>query len=449
MPFPVRFVIFVKNDPEMKPLKKLFLCAALLTVVWDGAAQFTAAPRKYVDIVLTPDRADWNYRTGEPATVKVQALRNGVPMETEIAYECGPEMLPPDDRGTVGTKNGAAVIRLGTMREPGFRVCRVRVTCEGKEYADQVKVGYSPEAIRPTVKLPEDFTAFWEAAKAEAAKVPMDARLTLLPEYSTPTVDVYLVNLQNYKKGQRMYGYLCKPKAPGKYPVLMSPPGAGVKPQRPSTAYADRGFISLSIEIHGIDPRLDAGTYADLSRAFGSYMYYDLDNRDRYYYKKVYLGCVRAIDFLCSLPEFDGKNVVVTGGSQGGALSIVTAALDPRVTCLAAFYPALCDMEGYLHGRAGGWPHLFAPANRGVTDTPEKIATAAYYDVVNFARNVKVPGFYSFGYNDNTCPPTSVFAAVNSVTAPKEVCVTPITGHWRFGESNEKSLRWIDAQIGR
>lgn len=429
-------------------VKSLFLTVMLFMLVGSVSAQFSPSQRKYVDIVLTPDHADWTYKTGEKAVVRVQVLHHWIPLETEVEYAVGPEMLPATEKGTVTTRGGTAEIPLGTSKEPGFRVCNVRVKYDGNAYSEQVKVAYSPERIEPTVPMPQDFAAFWDKAKADAAQVPMDARLTLLPEYSTPTVDVYLVNLQNFKEGQRMYGFLCKPKAPGKYPVLMSPPGAGVKPQKPSTTYADMGFISLSIEIHGIDPLIDAETYADLSRAFGSYMYYDLDSKDRYYYKKVYLGCVRAVDFLCSLPEFDGKNVVVTGGSQGGALSIVTAALDPRVTCLAAFYPALCDMEGYLHGRAGGWPHLFAAANRGVTDTPEKIATASYYDVVNFARTVRVPGFYSWGYNDNTCPPTSIYAAVNSITAPKVVEVTPITGHWRFGESNDKATRWIREQVG-
>ena len=275
----------------------------------------------------------------------------------------------------------------------------------------------------------------------------MDAKLLPLPQYSTGTVDVFLVNLQNYKKGQRLYGFLCKPKAIGKYPVLFNPPGAGIKSMVPSTSYAEQGFISLAIEIHGISPLLDNETYQNVSAAFGDYTQYRLDDPDTYYYKSVYLGCVRSIDYLCSLPEWDGKNVVVTGGSQGGALSIVTAALEKRVTCLAAFYPALADMTGYLHGRAGGWPHLLNSQNQMLNNTPAKLKTISYYDVVNFARQISVPGFYSWGYNDNTCPPTSVFAAVNSIKADKTISITPITGHWRFEETNQESVNWIKKQL--
>lgn len=410
----------------------------------------TPAPLKLVDFVLTPNHADWNYTTGETATVTVTVLKEGVPVKNALVYyETGGELLPADKKDKVSLAEGTGKIVLGTSAQPGFRYLRTRATIDGKAYWGEIKLAFSPEKIQPTVELPADFTAFWDSAKADAAKVPVDAIVTWLPDKSTGTVDVYLINLQNAKKGQRLYGFLCKPKAPGKYPVVLEVPGAGVKPITPGISYATQGFISLNIEIHGISPLLPAEDYTNISNAFGDYFFHRTDDRDQYYYKHVYLGCVRAIDYLCSLPEFDGKNVVVTGGSQGGALTIITAALDKRVTCLAAFYPALCDLTGYLHGRAGGWPHILGSNNQRYFNKPEILHTLAYYDVVNFARNVKVPGFYSWGYNDNTTPPTSVFAAVNSVKAPKTAVITPISGHWRFPESNEAAMEWVKKQLIR
>ncbi len=306
-----------------------------------------------------------------------------------------------------------------------------------------MKVAFAPDKIKPTVELPKDFQGFWSNALKGNAKLPMDAKVIYKPEYSSGTVDVFLVSLQNYKKGKRIYGYLCKPKKEGKYPVLFNPPGAGIKKIHPNTYYADQGFVSLSIEIHGISPELSDEDYAGINYAFNDYWFNNLDDKDNYYYKSVYVGCVRAIDFLTSLPEFDGKNVLVAGGSQGGALTIVTAGLDKRVTGIAAFYPALCDLTGYLHNRAGGWPHTFSEKYAKVNRTPAKIETASYYDVVNFARNITVPGFYSTGYNDHTCPPTSVFSALNVINAPKNIVITPISGHWRFPESNDKATEWL------
>jgi cephalosporin-C deacetylase len=66
--------------------------------------------------------------------------------------------------------------------------------------------------------------------------------------------------------------------------------------------------------------------------------------------------------------------------------------------------------------------------SQAVNNTPEKLKTIGYYDVVNFARQLTVPGFYSWGYNDNTCPPTSVYASINSIKAPRTISITQITG---------------------
>ena len=155
--------------------------------------------------------------------------------------------------------------------------------------------------------------------------------------------------------------------------------------------------------------------------ALEGYWFFNLDDRDRYYYKRIFIGCKRAVDFIFSLPEFDGTNLAVNGQSQGGGLSIITAALDSRVKYLEASWPALCDHTGYLHNRAGGWPHMFNEANKSFNLTKEKIETSKYYDAVNFARMIKIPGFYTWGFNDVTCPPTSMYSAYNVINAPKEL----------------------------
>ena len=133
--------------------------------------------------------------------------------------------------------------------------------------------------------------------------------------------------------------------------------------------YAEQGCIRFEIEIHGLNPTLTEEAFKEISNAFNGrengYLNNGLDNRDNYYMKRVYLGCVRSIDLLTSLPEWDGKNVIVQGGSQGGALALITTGLDPRVTACVANHPALSDMAGYKAGRAGGYPHFF-PLPKGI-----------------------------------------------------------------------------------
>ncbi|MDR0835756.1 MAG: acetylxylan esterase [Tannerella sp.] len=403
---------------------------------------------QYVSVNVAPDHADWVYRPGEKVKFEVSVTKNDVLLPNiEISYEVGPEMLPPTKKDNQKLAAGKTTIEGGTLKEAGFLRLKVITTYQGKRYEGLATAAFSPEEIRPTAKLPDDFISFWENGKADLAKIALDARLTLLPERCTAKVNVYHLNLQNINKS-RFYGILCVPKAPGKYPAILNVPGAGIRSYYGDVANAEKGTITLTVGIHGIPVNLDESVYSNLSSgALNDYPSINLDNKDRYYYRRVYLGCVRAVDYIFSMPEFDGSNIVVSGGSQGGALAIVTAGLDSRIKGLVSFYPAICDLTGYLNGRAGGWPHLFNEANKNIHRTPAKIETSAYYDVVNFARQIKAPGFYSWGYNDVTCPPTSMFSAYNVISAPKTLFIAEDTGHWTYPEQWEQAWKWAFQQF--
>jgi cephalosporin-C deacetylase-like acetyl esterase len=423
---------------QIKSLVSLFLL-----LCWTVA--FAQPVEKLVKIVVAPDHSDWVYKPGENAKFRISVLKNSEPVQNvTIRYEFGPEMMAPSKRDSAFLKDGQFLVDAGSMNEAGFLRCKVSVMVDGVRYENLATAAFSPGQIKPTTEMPADFENFWNTAKTEASKVPLDAKMILLPERCTEKVNVYHANIQNYKTGMRLYGILSVPKKPGKYPALLRVPGAGVRGYAGDAAMAEYGLITFEIGIHGIPVTMDPSVYTDLGRTtLDGYWAFNLDDRDRYYYKRVYLGCVRAIDFLWSLPDFDGSTLVVTGGSQGGALSIVTAGLDSRVKYLAALYPALCDLTGYLSGRAGGWPHMFAEQNKAFNVKKDKIETSKYYDVVNFARMVKVPGFYSWGYNDVTCPPTSMFSAYNVIQAPKTLTVFEETGHWTYPEQNEMVKKWL------
>lgn len=413
-------------------------------------ADLLAQPvERLIKIVVTPDHADWLYKVGEPVRFNVVVYRNNVPLKgARLRYEIGPEKMEPTKKETVTLKDGTLALDGGTMRTAGFLRCIATVEVDGKEYRGLTTAGFEPQTIKPTVENPADFQAFWDKAKGDLAKIPIDARMTLLPERCTELTNVYHVNLQNVNNS-RFYGILCVPKKEGTYPAILRVPGAGVRPYSGMIAEADKGFITLEVGIHGIPVTMEASVYDNLGRgALNGYQAFNLDDRDRYYYKRVYLGCVRAVDFLTSLPQYDGQNLAVTGGSQGGALSIVTAALDNRVRWLGAYYPALCDVTGYLSGRAGGWPHLFTGDNLAFNNKPDRIRTTGYYDVVNFARLVNVPGYYSWGFNDETCPPTSMYAAYNVIPGRKTLDVSFLdTGHWTYPEQTEKMTGWLLGQL--
>ncbi len=400
---------------------------------------------KSVKVIVAPDHDNWLYKPGEKVNFTITVLRNGNPIkDVKVRYEVGPEKMPATKKEAVQLAKGTLKVDGGTLRSPGFLRCIAIAEFDGVEYKGLATVGFDPLAINPTVGNPSDFAAFWEKAKNDASQIPMDARMTLLPDRSTDKVDVYHVSFQNFRNRSRIYGILCVPKGEGRFPAVLRVPGAGIRPYYGDISNAEKGIITLEIGIHGIPVNLDPGVYADLGAgALSGYQNFNLDSRDHYYYKRVYLGCVRANDFLVSLPQFDGVNLGVWGGSQGGALSIITAALDSRVKYLAAMYPALSDITGYLKGRAGGWPHTFSDNNMAQNNLREKQETIPYYDVVNFARHIKIPGYYSWGFNDETCPPTSMYAAYNVITAPKELYLALETGHWTYPEQRDDFTKWM------
>ncbi len=425
-------------------MKKVIIALMMLCLTIPSMAQISKAGREYVDYIVKTSNPDRKYNIAEPATVIVEAYMGGNPVDgVEVKYKAGEDWFASDETKTVMFKNGRAEIPLGTMMVPGFISCNLNFTLYGKNYKEQVKVAFEPERIVPLTPMPADFEAFWQKTMKATNKIDMNPKITPLPQYSTDKVDVFLVELTVGENGRNMFGYLSKPKDNKKHPVLFSPPGAGDQKRKPSTTYSERGYIFMNINIHsGCNSELSDSAYDEARKIAHEYNRNGIESKETFYYREVYAGCSRCVDFLCSLPEWDGKNVGVTGGSQGGALSITTAALNPKVTFCAAFYPALSDVLGYKHGRAGGWPKYF----RNTEEKAGAEQTLAYYDVVNFARLIKCPVSYSFGYNDNTCPPTSTYAAYNVITAEKVLETTPTSAHWRFPDSNEKSIEWMQTK---
>lgn len=406
---------------------------------------------------VAPDRADWTYAPGDPVTFRITVAVTPYPAEgVAIKYRLGPEMLEGAEKSATVPAAGLTLPPT-SLPVPGFLRCIVTTTIDGKPERGLATAGFAPEKIRPTQTEPADFDKFWTEQKAALAKTPAEPELIPAPELSNDKVEVSYLSLQNvggWQGASRIYGVLAVPRGAGPFPALLSVPGAGVRPYKGQISLAEKGLITLQIGIHGLPVNLAPAVYEQLARgALADYNRFNLDDRTRYYYRRVYLGCLRANDYLVAHPKWDGKNLVVMGGSQGGQLSLVTAGLDSRVTALAADYPAYSDVTGYLTaGRAGGWPGLFKPGRDGapltLAATDPQLTTTRYYDTVNFGRRLKVPGHYSWGYNDEVCPPTSTFAVYNTITAPKEIVIAPQQAHAASRTQSQLTQTWVLRQVG-
>lgn len=440
-------------------MKHLFVLIAFICALLSASAENYPYRSDFL-WVTNPDHSNWLYKTGQSAVIEVQLYKYGVAVDCEATYEIADDMLPATTKGTVQMKNGKATIKLGTRKTPGFKDLALTTVIDGVKTQHHVKVGFDVEKISPYTKMPNDFKDFWKKTVEEARQTPLSYSREYVKELSTDKIDCWLVRLQIDKK-HCMYGYLTMPKGAkaGNCPAVMCPPGAGIKTIKEPLRhkyYAENGFIRVETEIHGLDPRLSSNTFDEISKAFSSsengYLINNIESKERYYMRHVYAGMARWIDFLASLPEWDGKNMAVQGGSQGGALALITAALDERVTLCVANHPALTDMAAYAeNGRTGGYPHFNkikgVLTNENGTPNKSVIDVLQYYDVVNFCKEIKCPVRMTWGYNDNTCPPTTSYAAWNVLKCEKESFITPINEHWTSEKMEQQHMDWIKARV--
>ncbi len=429
-------------------MKRLFILYYLIISV--SIVKAANPSEKAIKIILSPNHADWNYACGENVIFNLDIKKNAAIIPNiEISYQYGPETQKPYKEEKLFLKDGSTSINAGTMTNPGFLRIHVKTHYENNLIEGFCTVAFSPLMIKHTVDMPSDFLQFWNNAIEKNKQIPLNPTYELQPNQCTDKVNVYHVSFQSYRLNSRIFGWMAVPRKMGKYPAIIQYPGAGVWKKQADTNTAAKGFITLNVFIHGIPLTMPDSIYDILkSSALNQYYLYGIDDVDRYYYKRVILGCIRAIDFVSQQTQYDGQNLGVTGQSQGGALSVITASLDKRVKALAVYHPALCDLTGYLHDRAGGWPGIFRYySTMTQNDIVAKKTLTSYYDVVNFAKFITQPIYFSGGYNDEVCAPTSYYSAYNRITSPKTISIYKETGHWVLPEQQRNAQEWLLNQI--
>ena len=264
----------------------------------------------------------------------------------------------------------------------------------------------APLAMQPVVKCPTDFDSFWKSQLAALKKVPIHPVLT--PVVDTHSgVKLYAVKLESV--GSHVQGYLAAPARPGKFPALVIYQYAGVYALNPSTVTnrASEGWLTFDVDSHDLPPSQGSGVPGD-------YAHIGDHGRETSYFLKMYLRDTRALDYIESRPDWDGKTIVVMGTSMGGQQSLVTAGLNPgRITAVIVNEPSGADSNGDLHGRRSGYP------NWNWND-PQVMQTALYFDTVNFARRITAPSLVAMGFIDTAAPPAGIWTEFDEIQGPKE-----------------------------
>jgi cephalosporin-C deacetylase len=392
---------------------------------------------------VRPDREGKFYHTGDTAVFAVKVARPDSLPVARLVYrftEDGARVLGQGEQPAPG---GETILRMSFDR-PGFLRLDLTLVCGPDTLEQACACGFDPEAIRPTGVLPEDFDRFWRNARAELLRIPVDPRLEEVPAPEIPGARRFKVSLASVG-GSRVYGWLTLPPGEGPFPAVLCVPSAGVKPSDPRAAFTRAGMAVMAINIHGIEEGRDKAYYLGLADGvLDAYRGFGADDPYQFYYRQAIQGAMRALDYLVSRPEVDASRVAVSGGSQGGALSLLLAGLDNRIKALAANVPAMCDHTGSLYGRPSGWPVLFQYGDRERT-----LRTAGYYDAALNAGLIEVPALLGVGLIDTACPPTTVYAAYNNLRGPRRIDYFPWMGHSEGPGWGEFSIKWLIEQLNR
>lgn len=381
-------------------------------------------------VTVTPARASGIYVPGEKAVWNVDIKPEaGVPLPA-MTYTIKKDGQVLVAEGKLDPSAGPVTLTAG-RDDAGVLLAQIFSSDKpGKAVALGGAI-YAPDKIGPAVPAPKDFDAFWKAKLEELDKVPVNPVLEKVTTVANAQgLDYYKVTLDNIR-GTHVRGQLARPSAEGKYPALLMVQYAGVYPLPASnvTNEAKSGWLVLNISAHDQPIDEPAQFYKDLDAgALKGYTSIGSEDRETSYFLRMFLGDVRAVEYLTSRPDWDGKTLVVTGGSQGGLQSLVTAGLCPKVTAVIASVPAGCDTHAVEANRAYGWPGWGVWGTQG-RDVKKVMETAGYFDGIYFAAHIHCPSLIAYGLIDETARPTGVAAAVNAIKGPKEAIILPMGNH--------------------
>lgn len=271
-----------------------------------------------------------------------------------------------------------------------------------------VGAAVSPKRIPISTPRPADFDAFWAGKLSAQARIPINAVLTPVETDDVPGVELQMFQLDAL--GSKVHGYLAKPARQGRFPAILQLQYAGVYALNAGAVArrAAEGWLMVNVDAHDKRPSDPAGSVPRNYREVGN------TDHEASYFLQMYLRDSRALDYLLTRPDWDGKTLVLTGGSMGGQQSLAVAGLRPEpITAVLVCVPAGADTNGDLHGRKAGYPDWRA-------DDPRVMRTALYFDPVNFSSRIKAPVMAGIGFIDTISPPAGIWSMLNQIPGPVE-----------------------------
>lgn len=308
----------------------------------------------------------------------------------------------------------------------------------------------------PDRNEPADFDAFWNETLSAARSFPLNPEFELI-DVGLRTIDSFDVTFSGFN-GQRIKGWLQLPKhRNGPLPVVVEYIGYGGGRGFPTDwlLWASAGFAHLIMDTRGQGSSWSKGDTPDpepegTNPHFPGFMTRGILDPKTYYYRRVFTDAVRAVETARSHSAIDGSRVIVTGGSQGGGITLAVSGLVPDLTAVMPDVPFLCHYRRATEITDA--PPYYELTRYCLThrDKVEQVfSNLAYFDGMNFAARANANALFSVGLMDQTCPPSTVFAAYNHYAGPKDIHVWHYNNHEGGGQyQTVEKLRFIRDLLG-
>lgn len=362
-------------------------------------------------------------RCGETAIVTAKLFRGD-----RIAVDVPAELTIESDfhetqKKKIRTEESGIRIPV-TLEKPGF----VRVTLSDGEIAGSYGIGFSIGAIRPAQEV-ENFDSYWKKQLKRLSECPADVlECSPISFPDHPGTETFKVRV-DCVDGIPVSGLLSRPAGAGpkSLPGYLFVHGAGVRSPFPPLPWASHGFLAFNISALGLRYGEGEEYEEEQRKRWENYEQTRSADPEKLPFNAMALRVIRALEYLKSLPEWDGKTLIVHGGSQGGWQALVAAGLDHSVTFAMIEAPANCNLLGTLEGRTPSWPWTIRPEE----GRSEENLAAALFDGIAFGRRAKAPAVFTVGYSDFAAVPSSVCAASQCYGGKATLWTFPDLGHER------------------
>lgn len=297
----------------------------------------------------------------------------------------------------------------------------------------------------PQTKRP-DFDRFWAAAVGEVHRVPLGVEAARMP-HPIRAMEVRDLTFRGLDGTPVRAWLILPPEArEQKVPAVVCYHGAGGSRGVPS---AHVGWVAMGAAVLAYDFRMQGGlTGSETGFASGGgqpmLSLLGIEDKATYYGYHVRTDALRALRVAAETPEIDAGRICVTGGSQGGGMSLSVAGLEPSVALCMADVPSACWLEKRLFDRRGGWGNIAEFLRRRPDMVDQVCTTLSYYDNINLTDRIRCPVLVSLGLKDPVCPPENVYAAINKIRGEKEVVAYPFGEHDGGGQVHaERKLEFF------